>query len=104
MEELRGGKGSNWVAGKPPEQGATARTAAAFSSERAPSSTSPGPGWDGDELGWSEESSPDGGAAGTPRTDEHSEGRGSIGGEREKRKMSHKTFLFLNLYFKKNNE
>ena len=65
-----------------------------FSSERAPSSTSPGPGWDGDELGWSEESSPDGGAAGTPRTDEHSEGRESIGGEREKRKMSDKTFFF----------
>ena len=95
MEELKGGEWSSWVAEKPPEQGATARTAAAFSSERAPSSTSPGLGWDGDELGWSEESSPDGGAAGTPRTDEHSEGRESIGGEREERKMSDKIFFFI---------
>ena len=85
VEELKGGKWSSLVVGKPREQGATARTVAAFSSERVPSSTSPGPGWDGDELGWSEESSSDGGAAGTPRTDEHSEGRESIGGERERK-------------------
>ena len=95
MEELRGGKGSSWVAGKPPEQGATARTAAAFSSERATRSTSLGPGWDEDELGWSKESWPNGGVAGTPRTDEHSKGRGSIGGgEREMRKMSDRILFF----------
>ena len=73
------------MVGKPPEQGATARTAAAFSSERAPNSTSPGPGWDGDELGWSEESSSDGGAAGTPRTDEHSEGEERVSRVRERK-------------------
>ena len=86
MEELKGGKWSSWVAGKPREQGATARTVAAFSSELAPSSTSPGPGWDDDELGWSEESSADGGAVGTPRTDEHSEGEERVSGVREREK------------------
>ena len=88
------------MAGKPPEQGATARTAAAFPSERAPSSTSPGPGWNGDELGWSEDSSPDGGAAGTPRTDGHSEEEEKVSGvgERERKMSEYLSFFFFNFF------
>ena len=55
-------------------------------------------------LGWSEESSPDGGAAGTPRTDGHSEEEEKVSGvgERERKMSEYLSFFFFltsSLYF-----
>ena len=68
------------MAKKPRELGTIARPDKTFPSERATSSTIPGPSRDGDELSWSKEPSSDGGVVGMPKdTDGNSRGRESIG-------------------------